>query len=99
MVQIAVGEVPDLSPSRDNGAAVCFLAPETDGLVTSVSGVELAAAMEGVVRVVVTTEKGDLVPPLLNATGRVGYVICQADDATAAREQCRRAAQLIAVET
>ncbi len=82
-LQVALGRQPDLLSTRQRGAAMQFLLPPP-GVVRHIAGVEAVRQMPGVVELQIDVEPGQLVRPLLDASCRVGYVICEAADAATA---------------
>lgn len=84
-------------PAR-GAAAVRFLTAEP-GRVTAVTGLEEAAALDGVAEARVDVRVGDVVPELRWSEDRCGHVIVHADDAEAAVKLARRAADHIMIKT
>lgn len=88
--QVSHGEPPNLSPSRDMGAAVCWI-PSRSGVVVEVRGVPEANAIPGVRRVVICVRPGEVIRHVVDAAmrDRIGYVAA----ASATGEYAIRAAQ------
>jgi biotin carboxylase len=81
------------------GAAAIRFLTAAPGAVSSVTGVEAAQAVDGVVEVVVSVGVGSVVPELRWSDDRCGYVIVHAEDAESAVRLARRAAGHVAITT
>ncbi len=93
----ALAGVPDPSrPAEAKAAAVRFITAEP-GIAVSVSGLDEAARIPGVVRVEVDCAPGDTVAPLLSSLDRIGFVVAIGDDAPGASHVCEEAVAQIAV--
>ena len=55
--------------------------------------------MPGVVTVELEVHKGDIVPPLMDTTGRVGHIICEGATAAEAMQRCIDAHNVLVVAT
>jgi biotin carboxylase len=97
-IQVALGQDPDLRQRSQRGAAVRFLMAQ-GGVVESISGVSAAERIAGVVRVTLEATPGDRIPPLTDATGRVGHVIAKAATAQKARAVAEHAVAMVHVDT
>jgi biotin carboxylase len=86
-----------LHPAR-GAAAVRFLTAPP-GTVTSVTGVDVAKAVEGVVEVVVSVQPGTAVSQLRWSDDRCGHVIARADDPDTAIALARKAAGHVVIAT
>jgi biotin carboxylase len=80
------------------GAAIRYLTAHA-GIVDSVTGVDIAAAVPGVAEAVVSVEPGGRVNPLRVNEDRVGHVLATAADSYLAGRIAEAAAQQIAVRT
>jgi cysteine synthase A len=80
-LRAASGLSPALGPVRSGHAGIQFLLPDRPGVLKSVAGVEEAAAIPGVERVVITGASGKAVRPARDAYDRIGYVIAHHDHA------------------
>jgi hypothetical protein len=69
------------------------------GLVTEVAGVDSVAARAGVEEVAVYVRPGDVVPHLVDATGRAGHVICSAPTVDEAIALAEDAAGAVVIRT
>jgi biotin carboxylase len=86
-----------LHPAR--GAAAIRFLTAAPGVVTAVTGLEAARAVDGVVEVSVSVEAGSTVPELRWSDDRCGHVIVRADDADTAVRLARTVAGHISIET
>jgi biotin carboxylase len=82
----------------EGAAAIRFLLAEP-GVVTEVTGIEAAEAVEGVVAVEVQVDIGDTVHELRWSEDRCGHVLVRAADTASAERLARRAAALIHIDT
>ncbi len=78
--------------------AVRLLTPPPGRIVT-ITGLEEATAVEGVVRVGELNRIGDVMPSLTDFRGRAGYVLATGPDRQAAADIAERAAALIDMQT
>lgn len=97
-ISLALGEMPQLIVGHDRGAAIKFFTPP-QGTVTRIEGVDAACKVLGVQEVELYVEVGEMVRPLQDDTCRVGHVIAESVDATAAADIVAYAAGLIEVQT
>ncbi|MFF3066863.1 ATP-grasp domain-containing protein [Kitasatospora sp. NPDC057936] len=86
-----------LHPAR-GAAAVRFLTADP-GVVTSVTGVDAAKAVEGVVDVVVSVRPGGVVSELRWSDDRCGLVVVHAEDVDTAVALARKAAAHVVITT
>jgi len=93
------GEPLAVAPPREprGGAAIRYLEAEP-GTVVSVSGVEAARELPGVLDASVTVEPGDRTSAVCSSWDRVGMVMAEAETASAAMDVAARAAGMIGVE-
>ena len=96
-IQLAIGEPPDLQPTKNYGSAIRFLRPHS-GRVAEVRGVAAAKKVPGVTEIAIEVGKGKLINPLQNATDRVGHVISYGKNAIAAIQNAETAQNLIAID-
>ncbi|MCI9613782.1 MAG: ATP-grasp domain-containing protein [Dorea sp.] len=96
MIKIALGERPDIERKFDKGSAIRFIRPMT-GRVISISGVDEAGAVPGVKAARVQCTSGQELKELENGTGRIGYVIAQAETSEEAVRICENALKLIKI--
>jgi hypothetical protein len=92
------GELPAPLPTEaPAGSGVCFIRADP-GEVVSVSGIEDARALDGVLSAGVLVTPGDRVNELRSSWDRVGWVNAVAATAAEALELAKRAAALITVD-
>lgn len=96
-IQTALGEKPDIDRSIYKGAAIRFIVPPI-GEVKSISGVEAAKAIPGVIHVEIQCSIGQILEELENGTCRIGYVIAQSETSEEAIKICERALAKIHIE-
>ncbi|MEU2626355.1 ATP-grasp domain-containing protein [Kitasatospora sp. NPDC007106] len=98
-VDLALGAVPDLRPTRDDCAEVRFLYPPQDGVVRSLD-LAAAAAVPGVAEVVPLAEPGQrlLLPPR-GVVPRLAAVIATGATPAACQDVLDRASALVRAET
>lgn len=90
-------EAPEPEP-QVGGACTLFLIPPA-GVLGSVSGVDEARALDGVVDVRIYREPGYVLSPLRRGADRAGAVIAVGESREEALERARRAADLVRFET
>lgn len=96
-IDVCLGLRPDIEPKWDKGSAIRFfdVAP---GKITAIDGVDEARKIEGVQEITFTKEIGDEVTEIHSSLDRVGYVICQSEDAKDAIVLCQNAANVVKIE-
>ena len=98
----ALGENPEIAPDPDfvapGGACVRFLVPP-EGVLESVTGVEEAARVEGVVEARVYRRPGFEFGPFERGADRAGFVLATGESKADALARADRAAALIRFET
>jgi biotin carboxylase len=87
-----------IEPHPVRGAAIRYLTAPA-GVVDSVTGLEIAAAVPGVCEAVVSVEPGARINPLRVNEDRIGHVLAAADDPYLAGRIAEAAAQQIEVRT
>lgn len=95
-ILIALGEAPQLERTRNRGASIRFLTPDT-GIIRSIRGVDTAGQLPGVVEVQCALKRGDSVLQPENSDGRVGYVIAEGKDGHSAVRNAKRAVEAISI--
>lgn len=95
-IELALGELPDITPRFDKGAAVRYLDVEP-GCIKSISGIRDAQQIDGVQEVVITKGEGDIVREINSSNDRIGFVIAQGINAEAAISCCQDALNRITV--
>lgn len=84
-IKIALGETPDITPKWNKGSAIRYLKTGT-GIIQAIEGVEEAKKIPGVVQVSIVHGVGEEVGEIKSSVDRVGFVIGQNNNATAAIE-------------
>jgi biotin carboxylase len=97
-IDLALGLPPDIRVTKNRGSAIRFLRPNP-GVVLQLRGIERACAFEGVVEVEVMVQKGDMVPELVDGTGRVGHVLAEGTDAATAIAAAEKAREIVTIKT
>lgn len=97
-IAIALGDAPELTPGKEQGAAIRFV-EASPGTVTAIDGLEAAAASPGVVCAEIYLAVGDCVAPLVDARSRAGHVIATGVDAATAGALAEAAQRRLAVAT
>src|SRR6478735_8795576 len=99
MIRQYLGEsVGAIEADPVSGAAIRYVTAAA-GVVDSVTGVEIAAAVPGVCEAVVSVEPGARINPLRVNEDRIGHVLAAADDPYLAGRIAEAAAQQIEVRT
>lgn len=96
LIKIALGQTPDLEHKFERASAIRFIGAD-EGIVKSISGVDEARNVPGVVRVGIDRAVGDRITPIHNSLDRAGYVIAQADTSDEAIRMCEEAMAKIAI--
>lgn len=96
-IKIALGENFEISENRiDQSSCIQFILSE-NGVLQSIQGVEKAKALNNIYDVKITAENGRRYASMVDNSGRIGYVISQANNAKLAKEACEKALKLITV--
>lgn len=96
-IQLAVGQVPDLVPKWQRGAAIRYFHAPAAGVIEQVGGLERIQAMEGLELLYAASERdGALAPGLRiheihSSLDRYGHVIFSGRDARQASERAEQA--------
>lgn len=96
VIRIALGERPNIPNKVQQGSAIRYL-EVSSGTVTSVSGLEEALAVPGIVEIRVDVCEGEEVGNMTSSVSRAGYVIAQAADAQGAVAICEEARRNMSV--
>jgi biotin carboxylase len=78
-IKIAMGMVPNIKAKHQHAAVLRFFNPQIRGTVQRVEGVELAAAQDGIIEVVVDAAPGQTIGPISADGDRPGYVIARGE--------------------
>lgn len=97
IIKIAMGEKPDVEHKFEKASAVRFLGAK-EGTIKSISGVEDAAKIPGVIRVEMYVKPGDMSVEIKSSLDRLGYVISQAETPQEAVKICEEALKMIRIE-
>lgn len=97
-IRIACGETPDITPKFNRASAIRYF-DVPSGIITEISGVAEAEAVEGVREITFTKTVGDTVGNIGSSTDRVGFVIADGSSVASATESCRKAMEKITVFT
>lgn len=102
LLQMAVGDEPDLDslkPTRNLGCAQRYIIPTGSGVVRSITGVEEAQAMPGVVMSTMFLPKiGSTLRRATNHAERYGQIICTGSTREEAMRRCEDAISKIRIE-
>lgn len=79
-VAMAVGEHPDLTPTRPACAAMHVLRATRPGKLVAVHGEDTARALPGLVDLILVVRPGDHVEPYHRAGAKLGYLLATAPD-------------------
>ncbi|MBI2432977.1 MAG: hypothetical protein HYV26_08905 [Candidatus Hydrogenedentes bacterium] len=99
-LRVGVGQPPQLSPSREMGAAACWI-PARSGVVETVRHTREALFLQGVQAVVITAEAGDTLGHITDdvARDRIGHVIACGPTRAEALHAARTARDRIEIVT
>lgn len=95
-IEIALGREPDICPTFLKTAAIRYFIPAA-GRIRSISGVEEARRIKGVIEIVLHKSRGDLTGDVLSSISRTGYVIAQGDEKRSAADICKSAMETIKI--
>lgn len=96
-IDISLGIEPTLIPIFAKNSAIRYLKPPA-GIIQGVFGIEKAKAIAGVVEIVLSKGKGDLIGDISSSLNRVGYVIAQGEGDITASDICQSAMEMILFE-
>ena len=97
-LRLAMGDSPDLTPLRSEGAAIRYFLPEP-GIVEAVDGREESRGAPGVVDWVLDVAPGGRVPPLRSSLTRVGHVVTRGGTPEEAARSAERSRSLLQIRT
>ncbi len=95
-IDLALGEIPDLSQKVDKGAAIRYIDSKV-GIISDIHGVVSIDTSDSIVEVVITKKIGDEIGLIESSSDRVGYIIAQSDDAGNAVNICNEALKKIKI--
>lgn len=96
VIDIAMGDVPDLTPKFSRGSAIRYFCVN-EGTIVSIDGIDSSKKIKGVVDVILTREIGDTVFPIHSSVDRVGMVIASGNTALDAVNSCVKAESNISI--
>lgn len=98
-IQVALGQDPDLVPRRTpGGVAIRYLRPKP-GAIVSITGLDTARQMPGVVVTEIYVRTGSIVSELTSSLTRVGHIVAEGANATEAIARAEAACATIRIET
>lgn len=97
IIKIALGEKPDHEHKFEKASAIRFLSAD-EGIIESISGVEEAEKIPGVIRIGFDRGIGDQSVVIKSSLDRIGYVIAQADTPQEAIHTCEEAMNKIIIK-
>ncbi len=97
IIKIALGEKPDYEHKFEKASAIRFL-KAAEGTIKSISGIEEAEKIPGVIRIGIDRYVGDKSVEIKNSLERIGYVIAQAETPQDAVKICEKAMEKIKIE-
>lgn len=96
-IQLACGDAVDIEPKFHKASAIRYM--KTDlGVIKSVTGLQDAESLDGLVRASMLKNIGDEAEEICDSIDRVGYVIAQGDNVLTAVHACEEALKVIHVE-
>lgn len=93
VIDLAIGRVPRVRPDFQRAAVLRFFNPPTTGILSSITGVQAAREMEGVLDVVIEAEIGRPFRGITRDGERPGYLIAVGESREAAVSAADRAAR------
>jgi biotin carboxylase len=97
-IDVALGLKPDITPKFSKGSAIHYFSAPS-GVIQSISGIDQAKAMEGVVEITFTKGAGEDVARIQSSTDRIGFLIAQGANSQDAIRKCENAAKEINIKT
>ena len=97
VIKIAMGEKFNFEHKFEKASAIRFL-EVNEGIIESISGVESAKQIPGVIRVSIDRKIGDKSVIIRSSLDRIGYVIAQADNPAEAIRICEEAIRKIVIK-
>jgi biotin carboxylase len=95
---LAFADLPSASGGRNGAASVRFLTPPA-GCVRSVSGIDSALSVPGVIRIGDLPGEGQVIQPLVSSLQRAGYVLATGRDVESCARSADQAAGRIVIRT
>ena len=97
-IQIAIGEIPDLTPKFSKGSAIRYF-EQPYGKIISIDGVDEIKNMPGVYEVEIVHGVGETVGEVKGSGDRIGFVIAQANNADLAAKEADTACSQLEIQT
>jgi biotin carboxylase len=97
-IQATVGEAVTIAPTRRRFAAIRFLMRAGAGTLRAFTGLDEAAAIEGIEHLEVRIDPGASLSQLGDFRDRIGSAIAVADDASSAQRRVYDALALVGIE-
>ena len=95
-IRIACGEAPDIEKKFEKGSAIRYFTTPA-GKLLGIDGAEEARKLDGVREISFVKEIGDTLGDIGSSTDRVGFVIAQAESASAAAALCEQALEKVRI--
>ena len=97
-IRFALGEPIDLPDTKQNMcSAIRFLKSDRSGVVKAIRNLEEAGKVNGVRQMEVSCQVGDEVAPPVDSSGRLGFVISQAESVEEAVAACERSIETLEI--
>lgn len=96
MIKMAIGLEPDIQPKCSKAGLFRFFFPP-QGKVISISGIEEAKQIEGILDLVVQVKPGDIIGPLTKDTERAGHIIAVGDTREIATIRAEKAEKTVKI--
>jgi len=96
-IQLALGLKPDITHRLDKGSAIRYLRSD-EGAFDHVEGINEVNKLNGVKHIEIVKQVGDKISTVHGSGDRIGYVICQADNATSAIIMCEEAIKKLEIK-
>ena len=96
-IRLACGDKVDIEPKFNRASAIRYMKTGI-GKIKSITGLEEASEINGVYRVSMQKNIGDMAEEICDSIDRVGYVIAQGESIEEASSICEKALNKIAVK-
>lgn len=96
-IKIALGEKPDIRIKYDKASVIRYF-DQSQGRIKSISGVEEASKLPGIIQISIIHGKDHIINGIKSSSDRVGFVIGQADDCKGAISTVIKALSLIKID-
>lgn len=97
LIQISLGETPDLKKTRNMSAAIKFIDTKS-GILKKISGLEEAKKVKGIYELELYAKEGDKVFNLTCGSDRIGHIISITDNREKAEKAIEEATSLLKLE-